>query len=148
MRKSTWKTTWYAELKYELKAQFSTLVSTVKTREFWIYTGVILLLLLVAFGVIRLATGFDPLVRGQLRMNFSCKTGEGQLATIIVGCFVFALACVFTLGEVVHWVEETRMSRAPGRHQYKISYWRPVLHVLGTVALGATGYVLMLTWCT
>jgi hypothetical protein len=132
----------------ELKEQLVTLGQVLRTRELWIYVGVILVLLLVAFAVIRLATGFDPLTRSQLHMGFSCKTGEGQLATIIVGCFVFAIACVFTLGEVTHWVEETRMSRAPGRHPYKISYWRPILHVLGTVALGVAGYLLMLTWCT
>jgi hypothetical protein len=132
----------------ELKTQFITLGQIIRTREFWIYVGVILVLLLIAVAGIRLATGFDPLTRGQLRMGFSCKTGEGQLATIIIGCFVFVIASVFTLGEVIHWVEETRMSRAPGRHQYKIGYWRPILHVLGTVILGVGGYLLLLSWCT
>ena len=132
----------------ELKTQFITLGQIIKTREFWIYVGVIVVLLLIAVAGIRLATGFDPLTRGQLRMGFSCKTGEGQLATIIIGCFVFVIASIFTLGEVIHWVEETRMSRAPGRHQYKISYWRPILHVLGTVTLGVGGYLLLLSWCT
>lgn len=132
----------------ELKAQFSTFAQIIRTREFWIYFGVIVLLLLVAVAAIRLATGFDPLTRGQLHMDFSCRTGEGQLATIIVGCFVFALACLFTLGEVVNWVEETRQSHVPGRQHYHIGYWRPLLHVLGTVLLGLGGYALMLTWCT
>lgn len=132
----------------ELRAQLITLCQVVRTREFWIYVAVILVLLLIAAAGVRLATGFDPLTRGQLGMAFSCKTGEGQLATIIVGSMVFALACVFTLGEVINWVEETRMSRAPGRGRYKISYWRPLLHVLGTIALGMGGYFLMLTWCT
>jgi hypothetical protein len=132
----------------ELKTQFITLGQIIRTREFWIYVGIILVLLLIAVAGIRLATGFDPLTRGQLRMGFSCKTGEGQLATIIIGCFVFVIASVFTLGEVIHWVEETRMSRAPGRHQYKIGYWRPILHVLGTVILGVGGYLLLLSWCT
>ena len=132
----------------ELKAQFITLCQVVRTREFWIYVAVILVLLLIAAAGVRLATGFDPLTRGQLGMAFSCRTGEGQLATIIVGSMVFALACVFTLGEVINWVEETRMSRAPGRGRYKISYWRPLLHVLGTIVLGIGGYLLMLTWCT
>jgi hypothetical protein len=132
----------------ELKTQFITLGQIIRTREFWIYVGIILVLLLIAVAGIRLATGFDPLTRGQLRMGFSCKTGEGQLATIIIGCFVFVIASVFTLGEVIHWVEETRMSRAPGRHQYKIGYWRPILHVLGTIILGVGGYLLLLSWCT
>lgn len=132
----------------ELKSQIITLSQVVRSREFWIYFGVIVVLLLIAGAGIRLATGFDPLTRDQLRMGFSCRTGEGQLATIIVGSFVFAIACVFTLGEVINWVEETRSARAPGRHQYKIGYWRPILHVLGTIVLGIGGFVLMLTWCT
>jgi hypothetical protein len=132
----------------ELKSQIVTLAKLVRTREFWIYLGVILLMLLIAFAGIRVATGFDPLSRGQLHMGFSCKTGEGQLATIIIGSFAFAIACLFTLGEVIHWVEETRQSRAPGRQHYKIGSWRPVLHVLGTTVLGVGGYLLMLTWCT
>jgi hypothetical protein len=132
----------------ECKAEIVSLVRLFKTRELWIYVGVILVLLLIAVAGIRLATGFDPLTREQLRMSFSCRTGEGQLATIIVGAFAFAMACVFTLGEVINWVEETRMSHAPGRQPYKVGYWRPILHVLGTVILGVSGYVLMLTWCT
>ncbi|MFZ4535546.1 hypothetical protein [Propionivibrio sp.] len=132
----------------ELKVQIITLGQVIRTREFWIYFAVILLLVLLAVAGIRMATGFDPLTRGLLQMGFSCRTGEGQLATIISGSFVFAIACVFTLGEVTHWVEETRMARAPGRQHYKIGYWRPILHVLGTVILGVSGYLLMLTWCT
>ena len=92
--------------------------------------------------------GFDPLTRGMLGLGFTCKTGEGQLATIIVGGFVFGLACLFTLGEVVHWIEETRASRAPGRRNSAVGILRPVLHMLGTVLLGVTGYALMLSWCS
>jgi len=132
----------------EVKSQLVTLNQIVRTREFWIYVGVICLFLLIAAAGIRLATGFDPLSRGQLNLSFSCNTGEGQLATIIIGSFIFAVASIFTLGEVVNWVEETRMAKAPGRKSYKISYWRPILHVLGTVVLGVSGYSLMLTWCT
>ncbi len=132
----------------ELKAQLVTLGQVIRTREFWIYFVLIAVLLLIAVAGIRLATGFDPQTRGQLGMDFSCKTGEGQLATIIIGSFVFAIACLFTLGEVINWVEETRMARAPGRQHYKIGYWRPILHVAGTIILGVSGYVLMLTWCT
>ncbi len=132
----------------ELKAQIVMLSQIVRTREFWIYVGLLFVLLLIAFAGIRLATGFDPLTRGQLGMAFSCRTGQGQLATIIVGAFVFAIASLFTLGEVINWVEETRMARAPGRQKYKIGYWRPILHVIGTLILGVGGYLLMLTWCT
>ncbi len=138
----------FSELLSELKTQIVALGQVLKTREFWIYFGVIVVLLLMAAAGIRLATGFDPITRGQLRMDFSCRTGEGQLATIIIGCFVFGVACVFTLGEVVNWVEETRNSRAPGRQHYEIGYWRPILHVLGTITLGVSGYLLLLTWCT
>ena len=67
---------------------------------------------------------------------------------IIIGGFVFGLACLFSLGEVIHWVEETRSSRAPGRQSYAVGYWRPVLHVLGTVVLGVGGFMLMRTWCS
>jgi len=131
----------------ELKSEMHNLGQIIRTREFWIYVAVILVLLLIAAAGIRLATGFDPQTRLWLQMGFSCRTGEGQLATIIVGAFVFAIASAFTLGEVIHWVEEKRMSRAPGRH-YEVAYWRPILHVVGTVILGVSGYSLMLTWCT
>lgn len=138
----------FSEFFRELKSQIITLGQVIRTREFWIYFGVILVMLLIAVAGIRLATGFDPLTRGQLGMAFSCRTGEGQLATIIIGSLVFALSCLFSLGEVINWVEEMRMSRSPGRQQYKIGYWRPILHVLGTLVLGIGGYILMLTWCT
>jgi hypothetical protein len=132
----------------ELKSQILILGQAVRTREFWIYLGVIIVLLLITVAGIRLATGFDPMTRGMLRMSFSCTTGEGQLATIIIGSFVFAMASIFSLGEVISWVEETRSLRAPGRRQYKIGHWRPILHVLGTITLGVGGYLLMLSWCT
>lgn len=132
----------------ELGQQLAALRAAVKTREFWIYVAIVLVLAGMGIGIFYLAIGFDPLTRGQLRMAVSCKTGEGQIGTIIVGLFVFGLACVFTLGEVVNWVEEKRMSRAPGRHSAPISYWRPILHIAGTLALGVTGYVLMSAWCS
>ena len=132
----------------ELKSQIVTLGQIVRTREFWIYVGLIAILLLIMAAVLRLATSFDPMTRGFLRMGFTCKTGEGQLATIFVGSFVFGIAAVVTLGEVINWVEDTRASRAPGRYPHKISYWRPLLHVLGTVTLGVSGYFLLLAWCT
>ena len=132
----------------EFRSQLLTLRQIIKTREFWIYFAVIVVLLLIAAAGIRLATGFDPMTRGMLRMSFSCNTSEGRLATIMVGSLVFGIASVLSLGEVVYWVETTREMRVPGRVQHKISYWRPILHVLGTAALGTTGYLLMLSWCS
>ncbi len=133
----------------ELREQLVDAGRVMRTREFWIYFAVIVVMVLMAVAFIRLATGFDPLTRGQMRLDFSCKTGQGQLATIIVGCFVFAITCVFTLGEVINWVENTRMAKQPGREHYEMgSYWRPLLHVLGTVALGVGGYLTLLSWCT
>ena len=132
----------------ELKQQAEDLVRSGQTREFWIYLVVVLALVGMVLGGFYLAAGFDPLTRAQLRMAVSCRTGERQIGTIIAGVFVFGVACVFTLGEVVNWVEEKRQSRAPGRQSYKLSYWRPILHVLGTLALGITGYLLMSAWCS
>lgn len=132
----------------ELKVQAADLASSIKTREFWIYVLLVLVVAGMVLGGFYIAAGFDPLTRAQLRMAVSCRTGERQIGTIIAGVFVFGMACVFTLGEVVHWVEETRQSRAPGRQRVKIGYWRPLLHVIGTLALGVTGYLLMSAWCS
>jgi hypothetical protein len=132
----------------ELRAQVLDLAGSVKTSEFWIYVAVVLTVAGMVLGGFYLAAGFDPLTRAQLRMAVSCRTGERQIGTIIAGLFVFGVACVFTLGEVVHWVEEKRQSRAPGRQGYKLSYWRPILHVVGTLTLGLTGYLLMSAWCS
>lgn len=132
----------------ELKEQAEAVVSAMETREFWIYVVAVLVVTGMVLGGFYLAAGFDPLTRAQLRMAVSCRTGEREIGAIIAGLFVFGIACVFTLGEVVHWVEEKRDSRAPGRQSYKISYWRPVLHIAGTLALGVTGYLLMSAWCS
>ena len=139
----------FSEFFRELKEQIVDAGRIMRTREFWIYMGVLLLLLLMAIAGFRLAAAFDPITRGQVQLDFSCRTGQGQLATIIVGCFVFGVACVFTLGEVIHWVESERESKLPGNEHYEVeSFWRPVLHVLGTVLLGATGYSVLMSWCT
>ena len=132
----------------ELKHQVMILNQVLRTREFWIYFAVILVLVGIAMAGVWMAVGFDPLTRAQLQMRLSCRTGEGQLATIIIGGFVFALSFLFTLGEVINWVEEKRMSRAPGRQPYDGSIWRPALHVLGTSVVGVGGLMLMRTWCT
>lgn len=133
----------------ELKEQIVEAGRVMRTREFWIYVGVILLLGLMAVAGFRLATAFDPLTRGQMQLDFSCRTGQGQLATIIVGCFVFVIACVFALGEVINWVESSRTARMPGREHYEVeSYWRPILFVVGTLALGGGLYLSLSVWCT
>lgn len=133
----------------ELKGQIVEAGRIMRTREFWIYMAVILVFVLMAIAFFRLATAFDPITRGQVRLDFSCRTGQGQLATIIVGCFVFGIACVFTLGEVIQWVEAAREARRPGNERYPVpSHWRAVAHVVSTVALGATGYVALMAWCT
>lgn len=132
----------------ELKSQAAEFVRTVKTREFWVYFVVMLMLAGIAFAGVYLAAGFDPLTRSQLRMAMSCRTGEAQIGTIIVGLFVFGIACVFTLGEVTAWVEAQREARAPGRRPSGLGYWRPLLHVVGTMLLGIGGFLLMSAWCT
>ena len=132
----------------ELKEQAEALVSALETREFWIYLVLVLVVTGMVLGGFYLAAGFDPLTRAQLRRAVSCRTGEREIGVIIAGLFVFGIACVFTLGEVVHWVEEKRESRAPGRQSSKTSYWWPILHVAGTLALGVSGYLLMSAWCS
>ncbi len=131
----------------EIKRLAESFREGVKTREFWIYVAVISALVTLGLAGIYLASGFDPLTRSQLKMAISCQTGERQIGTIIVGVFVFFLACVFTLGEVVHWVEEYRLSRFSRRRRNELNHWRPTLHVVGTIALGAGGYFLMSSWC-
>lgn len=137
----------FAGLITELKEQAAELVRTIRTREFWIYACVTVVLAVVAFAAVYLAAGFNPLTRNQLRMAISCRTGEAQIGTIIVGLFVFGLASVFTLGEVTQWIEAQRQSRAPGRRPPRLSFWRPLLHVLGTALLGIGGFLLMSAWC-
>lgn len=131
----------------ELKQQAATAGRAVRTREFWMYAAVIAVLLLIAVAGVYLASGFDPFTRSRLKMGVSCQAGEMHIGVIIVGAFVFTIACVFTLGEVTHWIEEKRLSRAPGRRM-QIGSWRPILHVVGTVVLGVAGFILMSAWCS
>lgn len=138
----------FAEFFRELKSQIIILNQIIRTREFWIYVALILALVAIGLAAIWFAAGFDPITRVHLRMSLSCRTGEGQLATIIVGLFVFSMACLFTIGEVINWVEGVRESKAPGRRPYEGSYWRPLLHVAGTIVLGIGGVALMRTWCS
>lgn len=133
----------------ELKEQIVDAGRVMRTREFWIYFAVIVLMALMAVAGIRLATAFDPITRGQMHLEFTCSSGQGQIATIIVGCFVFCIACVFTMGEVINWVESERMAKIPGREHYEVaSIWRPLLHVLGTFLLGAGLYISLSIWCS
>jgi hypothetical protein len=130
----------------EIRLHIAIFSETVQTREFWIYMAVIFILSIVAVGCAYLAFGFDSLTRRQLLMAISCRTGEAQIGTIIIGSFAFGLACLFTLGEVTYWVEQTRQARSSGR-RIKLSAWRPILYVLGTVVLGIMGFFLMSAWC-
>ncbi len=138
----------FSEFMYELKQQILTLVSVLKSREFWIYSVIIVVLTAIAGIGIYIAAGFDPLTRGHLGMSFSCRTGQGQLATIIIGGFVFVMACVITLGEVINWIDAVKESRQPGRYPYEVSFWRPLLHMIGTLVLAVAGMAVMTTWCS
>lgn len=131
----------------ELRQQAAAAGRALRTREFWMYAAVIVVLLLIAVAGVYLGSGFDPFTRSRLKMGVSCQGGEMHIGIIIVGAFVFTIACIFTLGEVTHWIEEKRLSRAPGR-RVRISSRRPILHFAGTVALGAAGFVLMSAWCS
>lgn len=138
----------FSEFIYELKQQIALLASVLKSREFWIYFAILLLLVSIAGIGIYIAAGFDPLTRGQMGMGFSCKSGQGQLATILIGGFVFLMACVVTLGEIINWIDATKESKLPGRQHYEVSFWRPLLHMIGTLVLALAGLWVMSTWCS
>lgn len=120
--------------------------SVVGTWDFWIYSAVIVALVLTGMAGIYLASGFDPLTRSQLKIGLMCQPGEGRIAAIIVGAFVFCTMAVFTLGEVVCWVETSRRAQV-SRWRRKPNGWCPVSYVIGTVMLGGGGYLLMFSWC-
>ena len=139
----------FKEFLRELREQILEAGRVMRTREFWIYVAVIMVLALMAIAGLRLATAFDPITRGQMQLDFTCRSGQGQIATIIVGCFVFGMACLFTMGEVINWVESERMAKIPGRERYEVeSIWRPLLHLLGTVLLGGALYLVLSIWCS
>ena len=139
----------FKEFFRELREQILEAGRVMRTREFWIYVAVIMVLALMAIAWLRLATAFDPITRGQMQLDFTCRSGQGQIATIIVGCFVFGMACLFTMGEVINWVESERMAKIPGRERYEVeSIWRPLLHLLGTVLLGGALYLVLSIWCS
>lgn len=130
----------------ELKDQIRTVRETIVTREFWIYFGVIVVLLAVAGGGAYLAIGFDTLSRQKMASLLACKTGDMQLLVIIVGGFIFMLLSLFALGEVTAWVEEKRQAKTA---QWKsvASIWRPIIFFGGAMTLGIGGAALMAVWC-
>ena len=130
----------------EVREQAAVFRRMVTSREFWVYTAVVALLLLVTLACVHIALSFDTLTRGKLALTTVCDTSEGKLGVIIVGAFVFGIASLFTLGEVTQWVEHWRESRAPGR-RLVLSISRPIAYIAGTVTLGVGGYVLMSAWC-
>ena len=130
------------------KRQMREIYAELHTKEFWIYLVLILLFVFLFFIIVRMAVNFDFVTRSQLRSAFSCKTGEGQMATIIVGGIVFVLLCVFSLGQVIEWGEENKQLRVRGRKGYSpIPIWKPIAYVVGTVIVGVVGYSLLTSWC-
>ena len=55
----------------ELKHQVMILNQVLRTREFWIYFAVILVLVGIAMAGVWMAVGFDPLTRAQLQRRLS-----------------------------------------------------------------------------
>lgn len=137
---------WSAFFK-EVSAQYKEVCATVKTREFWVYFALLSALLGVLIAFAYIATGFDELTRQQALLAIACRAGDAQLLTIIVGGMVFVLLSLFTLGEVVLWLEDARQARA-ARRRNTASKWRPILFVIGALGLGTTGIVLLSSWCT
>ncbi len=137
-----------SELRRELKQQLLDAYAEIRTKEFWVYFSLIVVFVLIFFAFLDMSLSFDFVTKSKLNLTISCKTGQGQMATIIVGLLVLMLACLFTLGQVVHWGEENRQLKKRGRTGYKpLSFWKPMLHILGTVVLGLVGYLLLRSWC-
>ena len=136
----------WSELFKELNAQYEDVCATVKTREFWVYFALLSALLGLLIGLAYIATGFDELTRQQALLAIACRAGDAQLLTIIVGGMVFVLLSLFTLGEVVLWLEDARQARQARRRNYA-SKWRPILFVCGAIGVGITGFVLLSSWC-
>lgn len=130
----------------EIKAQYEEICATVKTGEFWAYFGLLALLLGLLVGLAYVASGFDELTRQQALLEIACKAGDAQLLTIIVGGMAFVLLSVFTLGEVVLWFEGERYAKST-RRRNRASKWRPLLFVLGSLALGLAGFFVLTSWC-
>ena len=130
----------------EIGNQLRTIRESVVTREFWIYVGAIAAIAAVGVGGAYFAIGFDTLSREKLAMVLACKTGQKQLAVIIIGAFVFCIASFFTLGEVAAWVEERRKAKAAG-WKMNTSILRPVIAMAGTLLVGIVGTVIMSFWC-
>lgn len=130
----------------EIGLQFRAIREAMATREFWIYVGALLAIAAVGIGGAYFAIGFDNLSREKLHLVLACKTGQGQLAVIIIGAFVFCIAAFFALGEVAAWVEEKRQAKAAG-WKMNTSLWRPVIALAGTLLVGIAGTAIMSFWC-
>jgi hypothetical protein len=141
MKPSIW-----AALGRELKLQIDDARKTVKTREFWVYFGLLTALAFTLIGLAYVASGFDEYTRQKALMAIACKAGDAQILSIIVGGMVFVLLSLFTLGEVVLWFENARQARA-NRRQNHASKWRPALFVIGALGLGVLGFLVLGAWC-
>lgn len=136
----------WSSLLREISAQYEDVRATIRTREFWIYFVMICTLLAILIGLAYMAAGFDELTRQQALLAIACRAGDAQLLTIIVGGMVFGLFCLFTIGEVVYWVEDRRQARE-GRRRGSASTGRLLAFVLGALGLGGGGLYLLTSWC-
>lgn len=130
----------------EIGNQLRAIREAMATREFWIYVGAFLAIAAVGVGGAYFAIGFDNLSREKLQLVLACKTGQSQLAVIIIGAFVFCIAAFFSLGEVAAWVEERRRAKAAGWKMHT-SIWRPIIAMAGTLLVGLAGTAIMSFWC-
>jgi hypothetical protein len=130
----------------EFEEQWRSIREAVVTREFWIYVGAILAIMLVGIGGAYYAIGFDNLSREKLMIVLACQAGEKQLGVIIIGAFTFCIVAFFALGEVAAWVEEWRRSKT-ARWKMSTSVWRPIIAVGSAMAVGLAGVVVMSFWC-
>jgi len=130
----------------EISTQYQDIRTTVRTREFWIYFALVGALLGILIGLAYMAAGFDELTRQQALLAIACRAGDAQLLTIIVGGMVFGLLCLFTIGEVVYWVEDRRQARAAHRRS-SASTGRLLTFVIGALVLGGGGLFLLTSWC-
>lgn len=130
----------------ELKKQYDDVCATLKTREFWAYFALLSALAAILIGLAYLASGFDEFTRQKALLAIACRAGDAQLLSIIVGGMAFVLLSLFTLGEVVLWFENARHAKST-RRRNDASKWRPALFVVGALAFGLGGMLLLTSWC-
>ena len=70
----------------ELKHQVMILNQVLRTREFWIYFAVILVLVGIAMAGVWMAVGFDPLTRAQLQMRLAPLPAPSSCQTLCHRC--------------------------------------------------------------